>query len=81
MATPIECAFHFGEYTADDGGKRWHARVTVKCPTCGRRTSQLQQGLGTLAEALPLTVKCKNNHDTLVIPYRYPEGFTSAPSA
>ncbi len=62
---PIEAAFSWGEH--DDS---WFARVTWKCPTCGKRNNLLKTGTGKLKDALPLTVKCKLGHETLVKPYR-----------
>ena len=69
LVEPLECAFLFGD-TADRG---WWARVTFKCPVCGRRNSKAVNGPGKMADALPLTVICKNKHETLVIPYRWNE--------
>ncbi len=66
MTEPIlEAAFSYGEHD-----NTWHARVTWKCPVCGRRNNQLKTGPGTLKESLPLTVGCKLGHEALVKPYR-----------
>ena len=61
---PLEAAFSMGE--TDD---QWHARVTWKCPICGRRNSKLEKGPGKMQ--LPLKVQCKHGHETDVVPYRW----------
>jgi len=63
---PTECAFSGGEF--DDG---WFARVTAKCPICGRRTVEMLKGKGTLSEAWPQTIKCKNRHEFEIVPYKW----------
>ena len=65
MTEPIEAAFSYGELD-----KTWFARITWKCPICGRRNNVMKKGPGTLKENLPITVTCKNGHDCLVKPYR-----------
>jgi DNA-directed RNA polymerase subunit RPC12/RpoP len=64
---PIEAAFLFiGDKDA------WHARITYKCSECGRRNYVLQNGkTKSLDDSLPLTVKCKLGHETVVVPYRW----------
>ena len=70
---PMEAAFLYGE-----NSEGWHARVTWKCRMCGRRNCRLEKGPGKLGDVLPLKVKCKLGHDTSVVPYRFPEGFTES---
>ena len=67
IEAPIEAAF-------SGGGDRdfWFYRITYKCPICGRRTCVLEKGKGTtMEENLPLRVRCKQGHETLVVPYRW----------
>ena len=68
---PLEAAFQHGEYDLDINEPKWFARITFKCRVCGRRNSQLLKGLGTMP--LPLKVKCKFGHETVVVPYRWYE--------
>lgn len=62
---PIEAAFSWGEHD-----NTWHARVTWKCPICGRRNNVLKTGPGALKENLPISVKCKLGHESFCKPYR-----------
>jgi len=65
---PIECAVSSGEI-----GDGWFARVTAKCPICGRRTVELLKGKRKLADAWPQKITCKNSHEFEVVPYRWKE--------
>jgi len=62
---PIEAAFSWG---GDE--QSWFARITWKCFICGRRNCELKKGQGPLTSALPITMQCKQGHETLVKPYR-----------
>jgi hypothetical protein len=68
MTEPIEAAF-----SSTSSEERFFARITWKCPVCGRRNCELKNGPGPLASALPITMKCKQGHETLVVPYRWSE--------
>ena len=61
----IEAAFSYGEI--DEG---WNARITFKCPACGRRNRVQTKGPGKLMDSVPIKVKCKLGHETPVKPYR-----------
>lgn len=63
---PVEAAYSWSENKIDNN---WFARVTFKCPICGRRNVVLEKGPGKMP--VPLTVKCKNKHECRVIPYRW----------
>ena len=65
---PIEAAFSWGEH--DDS---WFARVTWKCPVCGRRNRELMKGPGHMASVLPLEMGCKRGHKAMVMPYHWNE--------
>lgn len=67
-AKPVECACSGGEIA-----EGWFCRVTVKCPFCGRRISEMLKGKGKLADAWPQKITCKNRHEFLVAPYRWEE--------
>jgi hypothetical protein len=62
---PIEAAFFWGEYD-----EQFFARITYKCPICGRRNRVLKTGAGKLKKNLPIKVTCKLGHETLVEPYK-----------
>jgi hypothetical protein len=62
---PLEAAFNWSENAIDN---RWFARVTWKCPMCGRRNVVLEKGPGRMP--VPLKVRCKLGHETVVVPYR-----------
>jgi hypothetical protein len=76
---PIEAAFSFGEFCESEQAilanipDRWSARITWKCPVDGRRNCELIRGEGCVKAAIPVKVKCKHGHETLVMPYRWPE--------
>ena len=65
MESILEAAFSYGEHD-----NSWHARITWKCPVCGRRNRLVKTGPGTLKESLPIKVSCKVGHESLVKPYR-----------
>jgi hypothetical protein len=71
----VECASSGGEHNvpADvpGSGYEWYARVTAKCPVCGRRTSQMLTGKGKLDDAWPQKIVCRNHHEFEVVPYRW----------
>jgi hypothetical protein len=73
LIAPIEGAFSHGEYDVDIQQPKWYARVTWRCPICGRRNSKMFDGKGKFAAAMPLKVRCKVGHDTEVVPYRWNE--------
>jgi hypothetical protein len=64
----IEAAFSWSG--SDD---HWFARITWKCPVCGRRNCELMRGPGPLGSSLPIKMKCKHGHETLVMPYYWNE--------
>jgi len=68
MSEVIEAAFSYGEH--EHG---WYAKITFKCGTCGRRNRVVLQGVEQKMP-LPQTVKCKYEHETNVVPYRWCEG-------
>jgi hypothetical protein len=72
---PIEAAFSWGEHGDGVGTPvtSWHARITWRCSICGRRNCELKKGPGPLASALPITMKCKQGHETSVVPYQWKE--------
>ena len=64
----IEAAFSSG-----DLDRSWFARITWKCAICGRRNCEMMKGPEQMSSALPIEVKCKHGHKTLVVPYRWKE--------
>jgi hypothetical protein len=68
MEPILEAAFSYGEHD-----NSWHARITWKCPVCGRRNRLVKTGPGRMAAALPLEMACKHGHKTLVMPYHWKE--------
>jgi hypothetical protein len=70
----MEAAFSWG---GDE--QSWFARITWKCSVCGRRNCELKKGPGPLASALPITMKCKQDHETLVMPYHWRELYAKLP--
>ena len=65
----IEATFNHGEYDSDIGQPKWHARITWRCPICGRRNSKLFNGSGQMP--LRMEVVCKLNHRSLVVPHQH----------
>ena len=61
----VEAAISCGEYS-----EGWYARLTFKCPLCGKRHVVKQQGKGSQPKVF--SVDCKNGLGAAeVVPYQH----------
>jgi hypothetical protein len=76
---PIEIAAMEAAVQSGGDDEYWFARITWKCPICGRRSRvlktggssvRLSTGHGQEELQFPMEVICKQGHKTLVKPYR-----------